>query len=575
MARPPRHTRTHDRVDTLRDALFPRSKLSMFTGLASARSRAWFLATVAVIALARPAASVRVAFVSDTGVGNSNPAWGWTDHRGNRRGEYKVNGELCKNYKGEPCRAYSRARDVIAAAKDNGAELIIHGGDLDYESAPRMWRLFVDETIRGQGMDFLAAKGNHDVDGWDGVSGLWSDSRNGYAAQLRPTIPYSKGNCYGKYGEDFACDYGGVTFVISSVGVDAAGESANTEKYEFLDRALRESNNRWKVCVWHMNQGDMQVSYKGDSTGWGSFEICRKHGAFIVNGHAHTYSRSKEMARFGTKKWSHTTKDLRVADAVLRGEQDSNVVKLRKGEERGSTAVAVVGFGGHRNEEQLKRAPHWAKVYSSKCLSDDPVCETAEEDKKYGALMCDFNDFSGKNAKTECWVVTTVSENASRRDKRATYRHPVDRFFLISSEDSGEGSGDDTFAGADSRDANSLDSVSENNDGRRLKSASRGASRAPRRHRRRFDGNLDRSSCADVQPPDHSCAQQREWGKCDAWFMLSNGLCAKTCGRCVDPPRDAAKDYDDYLDASLEEMEIAEAPERSSDPVVDEIDYEA
>jgi hypothetical protein len=102
------------------------------------------------------------------------------------------------------------------------------------------------------------------------------------------------------------CDYGAVTLVISSVGVDAAGESANQGKYAFLEKALAESRSPFKVCVWHMNMENMQVSYKGDSTGWGAFEICRKHGAFVVNGHAHTYSRTKEMARFGEKKWSHT-----------------------------------------------------------------------------------------------------------------------------------------------------------------------------------------------------------------------------------------------------------------------------
>jgi len=79
-----------------------------------------------------------------------------------------------------------------------------------------------------------------------------------------------------------------VTIVISSVGVERAGESANTEHYEYLDRQLRESTSRWKICVWHMNMGEMQVSYKGDSVGWGAYEICRKHGAFIINGRVHT-----------------------------------------------------------------------------------------------------------------------------------------------------------------------------------------------------------------------------------------------------------------------------------------------
>ena len=526
----------------------------MVTGRASARSRAWFLAATAVLAVARPAASLRVAFVSDTGVGNANPAWGWTDYRGVRRGEYRVNGELCKDHKGEPCRGYSRARDVFAAAKDNGAELVVHAGDLDYESAPRMWRLFVDETVRGQGMDFVAAKGNHDADGWDGVRGLWSDPNDGYAAQLRPTQP---GNCYGTYGEDLVCDYGAVTLVISSVGVDAAGESANQGEYAFLERALLESRSRFKVCVWHMNQENMQVSYKGDSTGWGAYEICRKHGAFIVNGHAHTYSRTKEMARFGEKRWSHTAEDLRVAEAVRRGSQDADVVRLRRGE-NGSTAVAVVGFGGYRNEAQLKKAPHWAKVYSSECLSGDGACETAPEQKKYGALMCDFPENADR---AECWVVTTTRPEASRREKRAAYRNPIDRFFLVTG-DAADGASSEAF-------------FADTNEGRTLSVAS--ARREGRfRRRRRFDGDLDRSTCVDVQPPDHSCALQKRWGKCDWWFMKSNGLCDRTCGRCVDAPRATPKDYeDDYAHPlAAEEERPAESADAPAPVVADAIDFD-
>lgn len=526
----------------------------MVTGRASARSRAWFLAAAAVLAAARPAASLRVAFVSDTGVGNANPAWGWTDYQGVRRGEYKVNGELCKDHKGEPCRGYSRARDVLAAAKDNGAELVVHAGDLDYESAPRMWRLFVDETVRGQGMDFVAAKGNHDADGWDGVSGLWSDPDDGYAAQLRPTQP---GNCYGAYGESLVCDYGAVTLVISSVGVDAAGESANQREVAFLERALSQSASRFKVCVWHMNQENMQVSYKGDSTGWGAFEICRKHGAFIVNGHAHTYSRTKEMVRFGERRWSHTAEDLRVADAVLAGAQDENVVRLRSGE-NGSTAVAVVGFGGYRNEAQLKSAPHWAKVYSSKCLDGDGACETAPEQKKYGALMCDFPEDANR---AECWVVTTTRPEASRREKRAAYRNPVDRFFLVAGE-----AADETRA--------SETNFADYNDGRTLSVASDARREGGVRRRRRFDGDLDRSTCVDVQPPDHSCALQKQWGKCDWWFMKSNGLCDRTCGRCVDAPRAKREDYeDDYVEQPrAAEEKPADAP---APAVTDAIDFDS
>ena len=74
--------------------------------------------------------------------------------------------------------------------------------------------------------------------------------------------------------------------------------------------------------------------------------------------------------------------------------------------ENGTAGVAVVGIGGYKNEEQLKSAPHWSKVYSGKCLPNDDACEEAPEANKFGALMCDFDDLS-ENARAECWTVTT------------------------------------------------------------------------------------------------------------------------------------------------------------------------
>jgi hypothetical protein len=468
----------------------------------------------------------------DTGIGNDNPGDYWTDFYGNRRApSYLVDGVDCRDFEDEPCRLYSRARDVVAGLIDNGVDLVVHAGDLDYESAPKMWRHFVDETIIDQGVGYLAAKGNHDADGFDDVEQLWSgpfytlvpirprsrgarrssrtflflpacvslrpslafDPRRprlstptdaplpelrpdvgsrgklpsgpeGYAAILSDTVP-AGASCEGKYGEAMACEYGGVTIVLSAVGVDQAGESANRDHYAFIDDALRKSASRWKICAWHMTMANMQVSYKGDSVGWGAYEICRKHGAFIVTGHAHTYSRTRELKRFGTKRWSHTSEDIQTNGP------DDDVVHLRRvlltlvpirprsrGERRslraflpgvslrpplafnpdtprrlstppdafqlhpddaalygttlispgenGTAGVAVVGIGGYKNEEQLKSAPHWSKVYSSKCLPNDDACEEAPEANKFGALMCDFDDLS-ENARAECWTVTT------------------------------------------------------------------------------------------------------------------------------------------------------------------------
>lgn len=477
--------------------------------------------------LVRSSCALRVAFVADSGIGNENPGDYWIDHWGNERApRYLVGGEPCLDFSGAPCRGTSRARDVIAAVKDNGADLVVHAGDLDYESSPRSWRRFVDETIVGAGMDFLAVKGNHDADGWDGVRELWSGEQDGYAAALRGTVP-SSASCRGSYGEDFVCDFpsAGLTLVLSSVGVEAAGERANEAKVAFIDAALRESTTRWKICVWHMVQAEVQVSYKGDSTGWAAYETCRKHGAFIVTGHAHAYSRTREIERFAQKRWNHHDKDIRVSSE---GAKDARVVRLSPArasesatgvDDGGRTGVAVVGFSGYKNEQQLRGGAHWAKIYSSQCIRDDASCVTAPWEERFGALMCDLRDNDGS---AECWTITTLGNNATRREKRRTYRNPVDRFFLVTSK------------------------APRRNVTRVVPSTVE----APNRHI--FTGNLDREAyaCSDLAPPSHGCAKQKAWGKCAAQFMIDGGFCAKTCGRCVPPPlRDSALDYDDYADA--------------------------
>lgn len=51
--------------------------------------------------------------------------------------------------------------------------------------------------------------------------------------------------------------------------------------------------------------------------------------------------------------------------------------------------------------------------------------------------------------------------------------------------------------------------------------------------------------CEDTAPPGggFTCAQQKGWGKCSESWMVENGWCAATCGRCgggnVTAPADA------------------------------------
>lgn len=358
-----------------------------------------FLCLVAFLAHgARSARALRVAFVADTGIGNDSPGREWTDWYGNlRKPSYKVDGVECAKFDSSYCGDYSRARDVFRLAREAKADLIVHAGDLDYVSSPESWLRFLTEHALRQGVGYVATKGNHDVDGWDGVENLWSGPR-GYQALLSRQIPRGA-KTYGSYGEDFSMTIGNTLFVLSSVGSERPGESANAEHYEFLERALSSSEATWKICVWHMTQNAMQSSYKGDATGFGAYEICRKHGAFIVTGHSHVYSRSYTMKRFGTKVYGYTREDLQVSD------RDKRTIRLRAGG-GATTGVAVVGVGGYKNEAQLTDSGIWAKVYSTSCQRTDSTCERARDANKYGLLLCDFpEDISSRAASCALRVV--------------------------------------------------------------------------------------------------------------------------------------------------------------------------
>jgi hypothetical protein len=106
------------------------------------------------------------------------------------------------------------------------------------------------------------------------------------------------------------------------------------------------------------------------------------------------------MARFGTKKYSHTYQN------VVVNHKGGDRIHLSPGE-NGTSAVAVVGIGGYKAEAQVRGGDQWAKIYSWKCLPGDAVCEEAPDAEKFGALICEFVDFS-PGAEAECWTVTTA-----------------------------------------------------------------------------------------------------------------------------------------------------------------------
>ena len=382
-------------------------------------------------------------------------------------------------------------------------------------------------------MDYLAVKGNHDADGWDGVRWLWNGDPDGYAAQLRPTLP-AGADCRGEYGTAMVCDYRGVTLVLSDVGVDAAGESANARQYEHIDRALRESSNPWKVCVWHMNMEDMQVSYKGDSVGWGAFEICRRRGAFVVNGHAHSYARTKEMARYGRKVYGHTKKELVVSHPGI------DRVYLSSGE-NGTNGVAVVGFGGYKNEPQLRGATT-GRRFTRASVSGRRRVRARAEARKFGA-RCAISRTRDRARRRSAGrsPPSRRTPRARRRDARTGTR----RIVFSSSPELG-------------------------------RSARRGVSQ--RRRNREPAARSTATSNARIPTAwtcnrRHTTARDRKNGEMRLVVHDRRRVLRENGGRCVELYPGGLRDYDDYADPDPD-ADPPEADAIGNDPM-DDVDFKA
>jgi hypothetical protein len=69
--------------------------------------------------------------------------------------------------------------------RNESVDLVIHAGDLDYESAPHTWDNFLTANLGG--MDLFAVKGNHDSNCDEGPGDAM-----GCALPLCPEPPSSK-----------------------------------------------------------------------------------------------------------------------------------------------------------------------------------------------------------------------------------------------------------------------------------------------------------------------------------------------------------------------------------------------
>ncbi len=235
---------------------------------------------------------------------------------------------------------------MLRLIKDAGVDLVVHAGDLDYVFDPPAWEAMVDGVL-GPDFPYVAAVGNHDRRVWDDYAALL-DARAARTPEL---------SCEGSTGITQVCTFRGLQVLLSGVGVKNTGGAPAHEAW--LDGHLAASPHTWSVCTWHKNQHALQTGRKGNDTGWGVYETCRRHGALVSTGHEHAYSRTHLVTGFSDEP------TFEVADGPL---------LLRDG----ATVAWVSGLGGQSVRKQHNDGPWWSSVW------------TETQGAASGALICTF-----------------------------------------------------------------------------------------------------------------------------------------------------------------------------------------
>jgi hypothetical protein len=241
------------------------------------------------------------------------------------------------------------ARAVLRLINDEGADLVLHQGDLDYQNDPEGWDRLITNVL-GDDFPYFATVGNHDTERWY--------APNGYQAKLWARLnKIGEVRCSGDLGVRSACSYRGLFFIQSGVGTMPKTPD-HPGHVSFIHNELTRSDAVWRICSWHKNQNAMQVGGKEDEVGWGPYEACRKGGAIVATGHEHSYSRTHLMDNFEALSIASTSRTLEI--------------------EKGKSVAFVSGLGGRNIRKQKRGGAWWAATY------------TLDQGANFGALFCTF-----------------------------------------------------------------------------------------------------------------------------------------------------------------------------------------
>ena len=256
---------------------------------------------------------------------------------------------------------------VLNLIKDEGAQMVLHQGDFDYEDDPEAWDKQITNVL-GSDFPYFASIGGHDSPKWDEYQQKLYD-------RLKKN-PDAK--CIGDFGVKSFCTYKGLFFILASPAMDLIRETGFNS---FIENQLNNNDHLWRVCSWHHEMIAVQNQPEPNETGLEIYESCKDGGAIIANGHWHYYARSQTLINFENQivdpEWLEPNK-LRVKE--------------------GATFTFISGLGGINIGPQVPCLPSPVKG----CNVEWPKFYTSDQGATFGALFCTFNS-GGEPNKAYCY----------------------------------------------------------------------------------------------------------------------------------------------------------------------------
>ena len=264
---------------------------------------------------------------------------------------------------------------VLNLIKDEGADMVLHQGDLDYIDDPDAWDSMISNVL-GDDFPYFATVGGHDIIKWNEYQSLLYDRLN--------KIPDAE--CIGDLGIKSSCTYKGLFFILVSPSIQLLDRDVSGYD-SFIENQLNNNDHIWRVCSWARNMESMQVGDKGDATGWEVYNKCRDGGAIIATGHSHSYARTKTLIDM----------EKQIVDTQW---PEPNNLRVKEG----ATFVFVSAIGGHPNlaEDIPIQTRCLPTTYPYGCNGEWASIYTASQDATYGALFCTFN-VDGQPNKAHCY----------------------------------------------------------------------------------------------------------------------------------------------------------------------------